>query len=66
MHCRLSQIGSVSCDACFMNYFTALCQENPDDLKKLVRESEPILAAFALVAEHGAKSLNRYRALAEG
>ena len=49
-----------------MNYFAALCQESPGDLKQFLKESEPILAAFALVAEHGVKTLNRYRALVEG
>jgi hypothetical protein len=40
-------------------------QENPGDLKKFMKESESITAAFALVAEHGAKTLNRFKAILE-
>jgi len=41
-------------------------QENPGDLKKFIKECESIAAAFALVAEHGLKTLNRFKANLEG
>tara|TARA_B110000196_G_scaffold210016_1_gene180091 strand:+ start:244 stop:381 length:138 start_codon:yes stop_codon:yes gene_type:complete len=40
-------------------------QENPSELKAYVKESEAISQAFALVAEHGPKQLNRYKAMME-
>ncbi len=41
-------------------------QEKPGDLKKYIMECESIGAAFALVAEHGMKTLNRFKANLEG
>ena len=35
-------------------------------MAKLLKDSEGVLAAFALVAEHGAKTVNRFKALLEG
>ena len=41
-------------------------QDDGSDLGKYMKEGETILAAFAIVAEHGPKTLNRFKALLEG
>ena len=40
-------------------------QDAPENLAKYLKESEPVFQAFALVAEHGSKTLNRLKALLE-
>jgi hypothetical protein len=49
----------------FCPHEIATNQENPVDLKKYKGECESISQAFALVAEHGNKTLNRFRLLLE-
>jgi len=41
-------------------------QDTPGDLKDFVSQGESIKQAFALVAEHGVKTLNRYKTMMEG
>ena len=40
-------------------------QETPEYVKKLQQDSEAIAKAFALVAEHGQRSINRFKGLLE-
>lgn len=44
----------------------ATYQEAHADLKKYIKDCEAISQAFALVAEHGVKTLNRFKAIVEG
>ena len=49
----------------FCPHEIATNQENPVDLKKYKRECEMISTAFAIVAEHGVKTLNRFKCMLE-